>query len=294
MLKVLITGGGGLLGQYINIAVSGRYETLTVYGTNKGNCGDFNNRQADLTNFSELSGIWREFMPDVTIHTAALSRPEICEALSLQEVRKVNVQMTENLASLSAENGSLLIFTSTDLVYDGNSGGMLSEDAKINPESRYAESKVLAEEAVRRKAERHVILRTSLLYGLGLNHSTNNFDATYRKFLNGETASLFRDQYRTPLALHDAADLISRIPETFSTNETLNFGGKERVSRAGLGEKLCEAAGFDTRLIKSISMDEITGLIKVPDVSMNTDRLNSFGLHQQSIEESIKQILENK
>lgn len=293
-MKVLITGGSGLLGQFINLALSKDHDIVTLYNSNPGNCEDYISERIDITDWKSLKETFVNHKPDAVVHTAAISRPEICDVLSKQEVYKVNVEVTENLAGLCADNSSTMIFTSTDLVYDGNSGGMLTEDSLMNPESRYAESKIEAEEGLMIKGCNHVILRTSLLYGLGLNHSMNNFHSTYNKFMNGEKAGLFYDQFRTPLALHDAADLIKIIIEKKISNTTLNFGGKERVSRAELGERLCEAGGFNKSLIKRISMREIKGIHKVADVSMNTEKLNSFGIFQKGIDVSLEEILSNR
>jgi hypothetical protein len=58
-----------------------------------------------------------------------------------------------------------------------------------------------------------------------------------------------------------------------------------------LGEILCKIAGFDKKLLLPITMDEITDLARVVDVSMDTGRLQSYGIKQNSIEESIIRIL---
>ncbi len=41
-MKILITGGSGLLGQYLNLAISANHHILTFYHSNIGNCADFN------------------------------------------------------------------------------------------------------------------------------------------------------------------------------------------------------------------------------------------------------------
>jgi dTDP-4-dehydrorhamnose reductase len=290
-LKIFITGGSGLLGQYLNNAFASEHEIVTLYNTQPGNCLSFDSHRLDLTEWKNLKDLFIRCNPDVVVHTAAVSRPETCDKLSRAEVFEVNVKVTENLAGLCADRSSVMIFTSTDLVYDGNAGGMLTELGRISPESRYAESKIFAEQSVRMTGCNHIILRTSLLYGFGLNHSTNNFHSTYDKFVKGEKAGLFNDQFRTPLALHDAADMIKAIAEKGISNETINFGGNERVSRAELGERLCDKCGFDKNLINSISMNEADVTHKVADVSMNTEKLNSFGIFQKGIEESLEEIL---
>ncbi len=53
-MKVLITGGSGLLGQYLNIELSKEYEILTLYNQHPGNCGEFNSFKIDITDFENL------------------------------------------------------------------------------------------------------------------------------------------------------------------------------------------------------------------------------------------------
>ena len=74
-------------------------------------------------------------------------------------------------------------------------------------------------------------------------------------------------------------------------SEIINFGGIERISRYELGEKLCEISGVDKNLLVKIKMDELPNLPKVEDVSMNTNKLQSFGIKQKSLDEMIFEII---
>lgn len=291
-MKVLITGGSGLLGQYLNIILSGPESILTLYNSNAGNCKLYNSEKADLIDNEKLKDIFISFKPDIVVHTAAISRPEQCDSLPREFVLDINVRSTCMFAELCDTHNAKLIFTSTDLVYDGDSGQMLDEQSGINPVSLYAQTKLQSENEISRIFDNYIILRTSLLFGMGLNHSVNNFHQMLFNFRNKKPVRLFHDQYRTPLALSDAALLISDLIRLENKNIVLNFGGRERVSRVQLGELLCELGNFDRSLIESISMSELPGLHKVADVSMNTDRLQSLGLKQKSLEESIVKILE--
>ena len=170
---------------------------------------------------------------------------------------------------------------------------MLKEDDVINPISLYAETKLQSETGIKNIFDNYIILRTSLLYGIGLNHSVNNFHSMYFNFKNNKPSKLFYDQFRTPLSLLDAAGLIEQLLNTEVKDITLNFGGRERVSRVELGEILCNIGGFDKSLIEKTSMYDIPKLHKVADVSMNTEKLQSLGLKQKSIEESILEIITN-
>jgi dTDP-4-dehydrorhamnose reductase len=289
-MRVLITGGSGLLGQYLNDELSGNNEILSLYFENEGNCRHYNSVRADIRDWGKMSLLFNNFRPDAVIHTACFSRPEICAALSRNEVYKLNVDATEMIAQLSNDFNSRLIYTSTDLVYDGEQNGMLREDADLNPLTLYAESKLMGELVIQHFSDNYIILRTALLIGFGKTHTRNNFHYTYEKLKDGNEVNLFKDQFRTPLSLYEAANFISRLITINVSNEVINFGGAERVSRHDIGKTLCEVCGFDEGLVKEISCRKVEGLPQVPDVSMNTEKLREFGLEQKSLRENVHNI----
>ncbi|MEO8446445.1 MAG: NAD(P)-dependent oxidoreductase [bacterium] len=291
-MKILITGGSGLLGQYLNITLSKANQILTLYNSNEGNCRQYKSLKVDLTDREKLNDLFLSFSPDIVIHTAAISRPELCDELPEEFIIAINVTSAKSLAELCEKYKAQLIFTSTDLVYDGDSGQMQKEDSKVNPISLYAKTKVIAEKEIKATFDNFIILRTSLLYGIGLNDSVNNFHNMFFSLKKNRQVKLFHNQFRTPLALSDAANLMSELIKLNVRNITLNFGGNQRISRAELGVILCDRAGFDRELIIETSMFDIAALHKVKDVSMDTSRLQSLGLKQKSIIESIDEIVE--
>lgn len=290
-MNIFITGGSGLLGQYLNKELSRQHDILTQFNLNPGNCGEYNCIKLDLTDGSALKNVFYDFKPDFVIHTAAISNPQLAERIDSKIVYAVNVKATELLAQLCERHNARLIYTSTDLVYAGYRGQMLKEDAKLIPVSLYAETKLMGEVKIQECFDNYIILRTALLYGFGLNHSTNHFHQMYQNLKNGKEVKLFTDQYRTPLSVIDAARMINQLIQKDIKSEILNFGGKERVSRYELGEILCEVAGFDKNLLVKITMDDLPGLNKVEDVSMNIKRLQSLGIIPQQIDYSISQLL---
>lgn len=289
-MRILITGGSGLLGQYLNLHLSIENEILTVHNSTPGNCLNYMNMKTDLTGFNDLRNLFSLFNPETLIHTAAISRPEECDRLPAEQVLDVNFNLNKYLTELCNEFKCRFIFTSTDLVYDGNSGKYLEENSMVNPLSLYARTKLDSENYISDNSENYLILRTSLLYGIGLNGSTCNFHQMLNKFKTGEMVKLFHDQYRTPLSLNDAALVIRKIVNSDIKNIILNFGGRERVSRAELGEMTCDIFKYDNSLIEKISLKDAEVNNKVYDVSMNTDLLNSFGVKQMGVEESLIKI----
>jgi dTDP-4-dehydrorhamnose reductase len=292
-MKILITGGSGLLGQYLNIILSKNYEILSLYNTNIGNCNKFKYKKSDITDYDNLNIIFDTFNPDAVIHTAGFTRPEACNEENKELVFSTNVEATKVISRLCDKHYAKLIYTSTDLIYDGTGTGMLKEEDKINPITIYAETKLQAEKEIAKTFDNYIILRTSLLIGFGMNHSRNNFQEMYNKLKAGEVPRLFSNQYRTPHSLITASEIISELAKSDVKDIILNFGGPERVSRAELGEMLCEIAGFDKNLIEKIKMSDIPDFPAVADVSLNTEKLQSLGIKIKPLEESLIQILNN-
>ncbi|MFZ1520480.1 MAG: SDR family oxidoreductase [Ignavibacteriaceae bacterium] len=292
-MKILITGGSGLLGQYLNIELSQQHQILTLYNSSFGNCKDFNSIKVDITNQSQLQNVFYDYKPDVVIHTAAISNPILPDNISPKDVYKINVDSTKNIAELCFKHKAKLVYTSTDLVYADYRDSMLKEDAKLIPASLYAETKLMGEVKIQNTFDNYLILRTALLFGFGLTHSKNHFQKMFNDLKQNIPVKLFVDQFRTPLSLKEAARTINEIISKEIKSEIINFGGPERVSRFELGEKVCEVTGIDKNLLTKIKMDDVPEVAKVEDVSMNTDKLRSYGIKQKSLDEMILESLNN-
>ena len=73
-MKILITGGSGVLGQYLNCYLSMYNEILTIYHSKEGNCHQFNNAKADITNDNHrMHDLFAMFRPEIVIHAAGIT-----------------------------------------------------------------------------------------------------------------------------------------------------------------------------------------------------------------------------
>jgi dTDP-4-dehydrorhamnose reductase len=294
MKKALITGGSGLLGQYLNLAADKKFNIHTMFRYSLGNCGNFTTSKINILNNDELKVIFEDVKPDIVIHAAAISNPQPKEKQTAKDYYETNVIATKNIAELCTKYNSKLIYISTDLVYAGYRGSFLKEDAKLFPASLYAETKLMGEMKVKESTDNYLILRTALLFGFGLNHSRCYFHNIFDNLKNKKPVKLFTDQFRTPVSLNDEAQIIVDLASMELKGEIINLGGLERVSRWEFGKILCTLAGFDKNLIQKITMDEIPKFPKVEDVSLNTEKLLSLGIKPRTIEENIKEIIKMK
>ena len=148
-----ITGANGLIGNYLvqtapRFAPRWRVRALTR--------ADF-----DLLDFAAVGREFAKDQPQLVIHCAAISA--VGEAQKNPAfARRVNVEVTQLLAGLSAE--SQFVFFSTDLIFDGRKGNYTETDAP-NPLHVYGETKVDAEQIVL-KNPRHLVARLSINGGV--------------------------------------------------------------------------------------------------------------------------------
>ena len=291
MKNVLITGGSGLLGHYLNTTVAKKFNIHTTYRNNPGNCKEFPYSKIDILNENGVRMIFEEFKPEVVIHTAAITNPIPKENQSTKEYFETNVTATKNIAMLCEKYKVKLLYISTDLVYAGYRGSFLEEDAKLIPASLYAETKLVGEMKVKESTDNYLILRTALLYGFGLNHSRCHFQYMLDDLKNNKPVKLFTNQFRTPISLIDVSRIITDLAGMDLKSETMNLGGTQRVSRFELGEMLCSIAGFNKNLLQKITMDDIPNFPKVEDVSLNTEKLQSLGLNPSLIEDNIREMI---
>ena len=291
-MKIFITGGSGTLGQHLNVELKKKHEILTQYNSNIGNCGSFNSVRLSIEDYEKLKEVFSSFQPNIVIHTASISTTEKADRLTSDVVFNVNVNASQKIAELCDRYKAKLIYTSSDLVYAGYRGSMLKEDSKLIPVSLYAETKLMGEVKVQQTCGNYIILRIALMFGFGLNHSRNHFHSMYEDLKNGKPVKLFTDQFRTPIALRESARMISELIEKNISGEILNLGGNERLSRYDLGELLCHEAKFDKNLLIPTTMDKVGVKYKVADVSMNSDKLNSYDVYPKEVYTSLHEIIE--
>ena len=77
----------------------------------------------------------------------------------------MNAEAVEVLARFAARRGAWLVHYSTDYVFSGDASAPYREDDAVAPQNVYGASKLAGEAAVRESGCRHLILRTSWIYG---------------------------------------------------------------------------------------------------------------------------------
>jgi len=133
----------------------------------------------------------------------------------------VNRDGVAHLAGACQKHGLPLIHISTDYVFNGTATSPYKPDGPIDPLGVYGQSKADGEQALRERLDRHVILRTSWLYGI---HGNNFVKTMLRLAREREELRVVADQYGCPTYAGDLAEAIIKIVKQWSRNKELPWG----------------------------------------------------------------------
>ncbi|MBN1567697.1 MAG: dTDP-4-dehydrorhamnose reductase [Acidobacteria bacterium] len=189
-MKILIVGSRGMLGT----------DLMDIMGSSHAVSG-FDLPDLDITQLEQCLAKVSQIRPDVVINAAAFTRVDECETNETDAFR-INGYGAGNLAQAASAAGSLLVHYSTDYVFDGRKKEPYLEDDEPNPQSAYGRSKLLGETLIREYCSRHLIARTSWLFGRNGANFIRTILAAAKK---GSPLRVVNDQRGSPTYSKDLA-----------------------------------------------------------------------------------------
>ena len=160
-------------------------------------------QRADFTQPEALAALVGALKPDVIANAAAYTAVDKAES-DAEAARAINATAAAVLAREAATLGAWLLHYSTDYVFDGSGSAARSEDAPTGPVNVYGRTKLEGEQLIRASGCRHLILRTSWVYGT----RGGNFAKTMLKLAAERDAlAVIDDQHGAPTG----ADLLADV-----------------------------------------------------------------------------------
>lgn len=270
MKKILITGASGFVGSHLIRQAPPGAMIFAQYHQHPP-IGELPARQCIPLDLRQPG--WRpvrELRLDVIIHAAAMPSILACEQQpGLAE--QVNTMATIELTDLARETGARLIYTNTDLIYDGRQGNYAESDP-VNPLNVYARTKYRAEQYLLEHCENAVSVRCALMYGKALHRTPTFTEQMIDRLRHGESVTLFYDEYRTPILVDDLAAALWELAGNDYCGP-LNLGGSEKLSRYAMGKVVCEVLGLPRELLVAKSAAEVDlPAPRPPDCSLDISR----------------------
>ncbi|AMV36699.1 SDR family oxidoreductase [Planctomyces sp. SH-PL62] len=287
-MRIVLTGATGRLGAYLQrpLARTG-WEVVAWSGTTGA---QWNGAPTITVDVADPAAIARELDradPDAVLHAAAISDVESCRR-DPRRARAVNVEAVASVARWCASRGRRLLFTSTDMVFDGARPWAVEAD-EPRPILAYGASKREAEIEAG-KAPDAVVARIGLLYGPTRSGRETFYDKAVAGLRAGVPQTFFDDEFRTSLDYRSAAEaLVGLLASDF--RGVVHVGGRERISRFELMSRVARGLGLDAALVQANSRADVPFAEPRPaDLSMETSRLADLlpGLERPPVEEAVR------
>lgn len=294
--RVLITGASGLLGGNILNLLPKSWNVVGV--VNKHGLAPINKKitiaECDLSNLC-YDKLFEQYGPfDFVIHTAALADVDRCEE-DKDLAYKLNVVFVKSISDFCKIHDAFLLHISSDHVFDGNNGNY-SENDKTGAVNYYAETKLLAEQEIKKSGINYAIIRTNF-FGYNIQQKDDIAGWMVNSLRSGMPIRLFNDVFFSPILINYLAEYIFEIVER-KDKGIFHLAASDSCSKYDFGMKLAKIFNLDDSLITAISVDSSCLSVKRPkNMSLDVSAaVNKFKRKLPSIDESIlkyKQLYEN-
>ena len=142
-MRILVIGGSGVIGfETIKKLRKLGHDVFFTYYKNKTPIS--NGFSIDIRDANKLTNIFQKIIPDVVIHTTAITNVDLCETNN-ELADSINVHGTKNIIEGCKIIGSKIIYISTSFVFDGKKQQYFENDEivlKVNRNGKIFDLKI--------------------------------------------------------------------------------------------------------------------------------------------------------
>ena len=286
MTSVLVVGAGGQVGRAL-CALDGA-GGVEIVGRTRADL--------DITDPAQVRAALAARSFAAVINAAAYTAVDKAES-DEAAAYAINRDGPRNLAIAAVERDIPLLHISTDYVFDGTRSGRYRETDPTGPTGVYGASKLAGEEAVRAAQPRHIILRTSWVYG----PSAGNFVATMlRLAADRPELRVVADQRGGPTTAAAIADALLTMVRQLDRGEpwgTYHFSGAPDVTWHGFAQEIVVRAARHLRQVPSVTpigtADYPTPARRPANSVLDCSRIErQFGIRQPDWRATLGEIIE--
>lgn len=193
-MKVLVTGVKGQLGY--DVVNELRKRDIEPIGVDI--------QEMDITDADSVDRVITASQADAVIHCAAYTAVDAAE--DNQEIcHKVNVDGTQNIATVCKKLGIKMMYISTDYVFDGQGTRPWEPDDERHPLNVYGQTKYEGELSIQNTLDQYFIVRIAWVFGV----NGKNFIKTMLNLAEThDHLTVVNDQYGSPTYTYDLAKLL--------------------------------------------------------------------------------------
>jgi dTDP-4-dehydrorhamnose reductase len=195
-MKIAVIGAKGMLGQELCRVLKIQHEILA-----------WDLDEIDITDRPKTLEMLNAERPELIVNAAVFVDLEGCEA-DPDKAWRINAVGAQNLALAGQQVGSMLLYISTDYIFDGKSETDYDEVSLPNPLNQYGRSKLAGERLSRQLCPRTYVVRTAWLFG----HTPNNYIERVLKTAENEgVVRMPVDQLESPTYTGHLAETIQHL-----------------------------------------------------------------------------------
>ncbi|MES2161813.1 MAG: dTDP-4-dehydrorhamnose reductase [Pseudomonadota bacterium] len=153
-MKILLTGSSGQVGYELARSLQGIGEVVAV-----------DRKVMDLSDLDQVRDVIRREKPGLIVNPAAYTAVDKAES-EPELAHRINAEAPGLMAQEAKLLGAAMVHYSTDYVFDGSAPTARAEDDATGPLNVYGASKLAGEQAIAAAGIRHLIFRTSWVYGM--------------------------------------------------------------------------------------------------------------------------------
>jgi dTDP-4-dehydrorhamnose reductase len=258
-LRILLTGATGQVGWELR-------RTLAPLGEVK----PFDRFGLDLADTPPLVATVRALQPEVIVNAAAYTAVDKAET-ERDLAFAVNATAPRVLAEEAKRIGALLVHYSTDYVFDGGKADPYVEEDATRPINAYGASKLAGEQAIQASGCRHLILRTSWVYG----PRGKNFYLTMLRLAKERSElKVVDDQRGVPTSSLEIARATATLLDK-GAQGLYHMTAAGETSWCGFARAILERAGIATPVVPIRTQDYPTPAARPPNSRLDCSKLRA-------------------
>jgi dTDP-4-dehydrorhamnose reductase len=286
-MRVLVTGGGGLIGgRLVRLLEGQRFRVSAGHHIAPPPTG-ISTVPLDLLSQYSVESALDAARADAVVHCASFVGADECERRPL-EAHEMNARAAGALAASCRARAIRLLALSTDQVLAGDVA-FAAEREPPRPLMVYGRTKLEGEEAVLSALPTAAVVRLPLMIGRGHGPRGTASEAIRWSLRDGARVRLFTDEYRTPVDPESVAAALTSLLEGEGAG-MYHLGGGERLSRYELGLRVARVFDLSPSLLEPVPQSVHAGPPRPLDASLDSGRARrELGWAPRPLDEALRE-----
>ena len=276
-MKVVVVGAAGQLGQALAAQFAREHEVTPA-----------TRREVDLSDHRALRAFVMDRKPAAVINCAAYTNVDGAED-EQEAALDINAFAVRTLARATSDLGAVLVHYSTDFVFAGTAAIPYTEDDAPEPQSVYAQSKLLGE-WIAADNPRHYVLRVESLFG-GPN-ARSSVDRIASAVRAGEPAPVFTDRVVSPSFVEDVVGATGHLIRSGSPAGLYHCVNTGFGTWLEVGREVARLLGQPETTLHPISVRDVTLRARRPQyAALSNAKLARAGYPMPSWQDALARFL---